>query len=441
MVAYKKARSGGKYQDPQLIKEKVSRIAYESQVEVTAILSEHGVESRARELLRNAASAYKHYDNPAGASFRATKVRPALPVSEPLLPARGLLQSRNVLGVRELAALWHPLGAGDELPMVARSGARVLFPLNRGVSGGAHVGNTVGSRPRKVHFQEDTLRRHHLYVARTRMGKSTLMEHIVAHKMREKAAGRDSDAIVVIDPHADLVKALLKHVPEGIVDRVRLIDLGDDERAPGINLLEREGVHRPGPHRRLGGAGGPRGVGAVGTEDAVYPGAHGEEPPRVQPPPGHGGGGAADHPGRAEDAVRREVPQPGAQAGGRPLRGGLVGKGPAQLDAHDPLRCPGPVQTRLPTTPPPRRPGPSWDSPAPPSTCGRPSGVEASCWSRRPKGTGPGRLGPGGGVAAQPSGLGDPGAGKPAHGAEAGSPGGGGRDAVHPRRGLRGHVG
>ena len=85
----KKARSGGKYQDPQLIKEKVSRTAYEAQVEVTVILSEHGVESRTRELLRNVASAYKHYDNPAGASFRTTKVRPALPVAEPLPPAKG----------------------------------------------------------------------------------------------------------------------------------------------------------------------------------------------------------------------------------------------------------------------------------------------------------------------------------------------------------------
>ena len=94
--------------------------------------------------------------------------------------------------------------------MVARSGASVLFPSTRSVSGGAHVGNTVGSKSRKIHFQEDALRRHHLYVARTRMGKSTLMQHIVAHKMREKAAGRDQDAIVVIDPHTDLVKSLLK---------------------------------------------------------------------------------------------------------------------------------------------------------------------------------------------------------------------------------------
>ena len=234
----KKARSGGKYQDPLLIKEKVSRIAYEAQLEVTAVLSEHGTEGRARELLRNVASAYSHYNNPAGASFKATRVRPALPIAEPLPPHRGLLQSRNVLGVRELAALWHPLGAGDELPMVARSGARVLFPSARSVSAGAHVGNTVGSRPRNIHFQEDTLRRHHLYVARTRMGKSTLMQHIVAHKMREKAAGRDEDAIVVIDPHADLVEGLLKQVPESIIDRVRLIDLANEQRTPGINLLD-----------------------------------------------------------------------------------------------------------------------------------------------------------------------------------------------------------
>ena len=93
-------------------------------------------------------------------------------------------------------------------------------------------------RPRKVHFPADSMGRHHLYVARTRMGKSTLMHHLIVHKMREKAAGRNDDAIVVVDPHDDLVKSLLKHVPEEIVDRVYLIDLANDERSPGINLLD-----------------------------------------------------------------------------------------------------------------------------------------------------------------------------------------------------------
>ena len=106
------------------------------------------------------------------------------------------------------------------------------MPSARGVRVGAPMGQTTAGRPRTIHFPDDLLRRHHLYVARTRMGKSTLMHHIVVHKMMEKAAGRDGDAIVVVDPHADLVGGLLRHVPES------LIDLADKRGAPGVNLLD-----------------------------------------------------------------------------------------------------------------------------------------------------------------------------------------------------------
>ena len=75
------------------------------------------------------------------------------------------------------------------------------------------MGDTTAGKPMPVHFPDDLLRRHHLYVARTRMGKSTLMHHVAVHKMREKAEGRDGDAIVVIDPHTDLVGGILEHVP------------------------------------------------------------------------------------------------------------------------------------------------------------------------------------------------------------------------------------
>ena len=119
-----------------------------------------------------------------------------------------------------------------------RSGARALLPSAKGVRGGALVGDTTAGKPRPIRFPDDLLRRHHLYVARTRMGKSTLMHHLIVHKMREKAEGRDNDAIVVIDPHTDLVAGLMEHVPESFMDRVRLIDLSDETRAPGINLLD-----------------------------------------------------------------------------------------------------------------------------------------------------------------------------------------------------------
>ncbi|MXY97333.1 MAG: type IV secretion system DNA-binding domain-containing protein, partial [Gemmatimonadetes bacterium] len=233
----KQARS--RVYDPLLIREKVARIAFDAELQVTAVLPPGGMAERASGLLDSVAAAYRHYDHPAGARFKVGKVRLVAVPNASLHPSGpGLFGGRSVLGVREAATLWHPPGAHDETPLVARSGAKALVPSARGVKGGAPVGETTAGKPRDIRFPEDLLRRHHLYVARTRMGKSTLMHHLIAHKMREKAAGRDGDAIVVVDPHADLVGALLDHVPEEIAGRVKLIDLADTRGAPGVNLLD-----------------------------------------------------------------------------------------------------------------------------------------------------------------------------------------------------------
>ena len=234
---FKKARN--RVEDPLLIREKVSRIAFDAEIQVTAILPADTGAQRAAELLEPVIAAYRHFDNPAGARFKVSKVRPVPPDPDTLHPpGPGLFGRRSVLGVREVAALWHPPGAGDETPLVERSGARGLMPSARGVRRGALVGDTTAGKPMPIRFPDDLLRRHHFYVARTRMGKSTLMHHVVAHKMREKAAGRDKDAIVVIDPHTDLVADILEHVPESLAERVKLIDLSDVSRSPGVNLLD-----------------------------------------------------------------------------------------------------------------------------------------------------------------------------------------------------------
>ena len=233
---WKQARN--RVYDPLLVREKVSRVAFDAELQVIAVLPDSTRPQRAGELLGAVAAAYRHFDHPAGARFKVSRVQPLVPLMNLHPAGPGLFGKRSVLGVREAAALWHPPGAGDETPLVERSGARALLPSARGVRGGAPVGDTTAGKLRPIRFPEDLLRRHHLYVARTRMGKSTLMHHIAVHKMREKAAGRDGDAIVVVDPHADLVAGLLRQVPESLLDRVRLIDLADQQRAPGINLLD-----------------------------------------------------------------------------------------------------------------------------------------------------------------------------------------------------------
>ena len=235
-------RSRNRVYDPLLIREKVSRVAFEADIEVVAIVpgtKEDEGRERAGALLGEVAAAYRNYDHPAGARFRVSPVRPTLPDPAALHPSGpGLLGARSVLGVREAASLWHPPGAKDETPLVERSGARVLLPPASGVAGGALVGETTSGDPRPIHFSHDLTRRHHLYVARTRMGKSTLMQHLVTHRLEEKAAGRDGDAIVVVDPHADLVESILGHVPASLAGSVRLVDLAGSNGYPGVNLLD-----------------------------------------------------------------------------------------------------------------------------------------------------------------------------------------------------------
>ncbi|MDE2669822.1 MAG: type IV secretion system DNA-binding domain-containing protein [Chloroflexota bacterium] len=245
LVGWAKARwqrNRNRIHDPALIKEKVSQRAFAAEIQVTAILPEgdgNAARKRARELLQRVATAYRHFDHPLGARFDVSRVRSVLPAPERLHPSgAGFLGARSVLGAREAACLWHPPGARDETHLVGRSGAKVLLPSPRDVRDGALVGETTAGRPQPVRFAGDLLHRHHLYVARTRMGKSTLMRHLIIHKLLEKAAGRDGDAIIVVDPHADLVADLLGHVPESLIGQVRLVDLGAEGGLPGINLLD-----------------------------------------------------------------------------------------------------------------------------------------------------------------------------------------------------------
>ena len=238
-------RSRNRIFDPRLVREKCERSAFLGEVELVAVLPHQADEPeekgrmRAAALLERVAAAYAHYDHPAGAQFKRGKVRPLQPETIALGPSGpGLFGRHSVLGVREAAALWHPPGPSDETHELERARSKLLLPPRHALSEGALVGDTTGDVPREIQFPSDLLRRHHLYVARTRMGKSTLMRHIVAHKLKEKAAGRDRDAIVVVDPHADLVSEILEQVPESLASEVRLIDLADERGAVGINLLD-----------------------------------------------------------------------------------------------------------------------------------------------------------------------------------------------------------
>ena len=254
------------YHDPDQVAVRISGGAYEFEVQLVAVLGERSERVRADRLLEPVVNAYRSFDAPLGARFAAEGLRLLLDPdrhaglswwrrrrADRLGPealefgassrGRGIFTGRpqgGIVGVREAAVFWHLPGGSVELPSVRRVQSRRLRPPASAMAGGALVGvahDAVGGQ-RPVYFPPEMQDRHKFLVARTRMGKSTMMCHIGGESMAAKARGENEDALVVIDPHADLVRDLLRRVPEELVDRVVLLDLDDEDRAVGINVLD-----------------------------------------------------------------------------------------------------------------------------------------------------------------------------------------------------------
>lgn len=118
-----------------------------------------------------------------------------------------------------------------------RAGARQMRGHLRGLEEGSYVGDVIGSGAR-VHLSSATLRRHMLLLGKSGMGKSTVINHILEDKLRAKGRGEDDEAVVVIDPHADMVRNVLSYAPENVAHRIKLLNLGDEEYLAAINLLD-----------------------------------------------------------------------------------------------------------------------------------------------------------------------------------------------------------
>ena len=224
------------------------------EVQIYAVMGEDRSEDEAvSQLMRPAVAAYRSFDNPLGCQFAAGPID-LLDALDPTRDDMGYLgggkrkaMGEGVIGTREAAAFWHVPGVSAKVPGLIRAGSirlptpEPLFVLSdedrkRAALVGMEAYRDGGLR--MVFLPEHVLGRHHLYVAKTRMGKSTLMLHIVTNLLRMKSTGVWKGSIVVVDPHSDLVNDILDRVPADAAKFVRLIDMSDKERAFGLNLLD-----------------------------------------------------------------------------------------------------------------------------------------------------------------------------------------------------------
>jgi hypothetical protein len=234
--------------DPRLVQEKVHGAGYETWLRLIAFGTD---ERRVRGLLQNLVAAYRQFNMAGGNSFIPYPVEgdPADIHSDPLawrLPWGRMVRPPwcrlPILNVRELASLWHlPLGGGGKVQSVERSQVTRLLPLTAMVDGVIEVGRAVHQgREVTVRLPRSALDGNVGLVAKTRQGKSNLMQLIV-HQVIEMG----DMAVVVIDPHGDLARGVMRNVPLGKQEKVVYIDLADRHHPVGLNLLDaRQGVSR-----------------------------------------------------------------------------------------------------------------------------------------------------------------------------------------------------
>ena len=242
------------YFDEEMAAAKLGAQGFNVELQLLSVLPKRLGKNPAVDALEGLAAVYSQFDNQAGNAWESGKTRAVATPPRPDIhkkthhldlgpPADSPKRmKRTILSPRELGTIWHlPMGE-EEAALMLRAGSRQLRTYLQGVDQGAMVGYAVGSNT-PVRISDAVLRRHMLLLGKSGMGKSSLATHIIAGKLRDKAKGTDRDALVVIDPHRDLTRDILNLIPVEIADKVRLIDIGNRERIPAINLLDPK-LHR-----------------------------------------------------------------------------------------------------------------------------------------------------------------------------------------------------
>ncbi len=135
----------------------------------------------------------------------------------------------------EVAALWHLPTDQCQTPDVVWAGSAVASlptELARQIEGVTLGTNTYQGRSQPVRLAYPDRVTHVNLVGRTRVGKSTLLHHMIHQDI---AAGK---GVAIIDPHGDLADAILAtSIPTNREQDVVLFDTRDQEYPIGLNLL------------------------------------------------------------------------------------------------------------------------------------------------------------------------------------------------------------
>ena len=180
---------------------------------------------------------------------RLTSATQAFPYWHPFLSLlHGGAPGPDIWNGLELSGAFHLPQALTDLPLVQRLSVKHLLaspeiarqieqavaPLPPALIGySKHRGYAI-----PVYLPYETLFSHKFLIARSRYGKSTLIQLLAQAAMQPVQDGSRQPGLFVIDPHKDLIEDLLLLIPPNRAQDVVLLDLTDTEYIVALNPLD-----------------------------------------------------------------------------------------------------------------------------------------------------------------------------------------------------------
>lgn len=221
--------------------DKMNRLIFMATVRISIIAQpEHRAEAEAK--LKEIAGSFSTFTIPTCNGFEL------LPVEQHAQIPLGLGASPYVFSAEEIATLWHIPSIMVKTPIMDWVVSKKLQPpVNLPIPGVTDkeedltvLGESVFQGQRiKFGIRPDDRRRHIYVIGKTGMGKSTILENMIFSDIQS------GKGIGVIDPHGDLIEAILRFTPKHRMNDVILFDPADRDFPVSFNMLE-----SPDPNQR-----------------------------------------------------------------------------------------------------------------------------------------------------------------------------------------------
>ena len=141
---------------------------------------------------------------------------------------------RQIFSAEEMGTLFHFPNAGyNKSPVIKWQDFKLASAPHNLPEEGLLLGHNVfRGEKREVRIKPGDRMRHFYAIGKSGTGKSTILENMIRQDLQ------NGQGLCLVDPHGDLVEAVLPHIPRERAEDVIVFDPGDLERPMGLNLLE-----------------------------------------------------------------------------------------------------------------------------------------------------------------------------------------------------------